>query len=137
VNFSKRLSQTGTYDEPIPQNESHPVHVLAQAADDAGMKGNKKSEGNRLEQEVAMSITAIPSLFSAAPAGENETVNVNPPAAQSPQPAATPTDTVQLTEADRVYQLYNQGQQVPQIANTLSLSEAAVNSYLNISNNAA
>ena len=84
-----------------------------------------------------MGITAIPSLISAAPASEIENASANPPAAQPPQPAETGTDTVQLTQAERVYQLYNQGQQVPQIANTLSLSEAIVNSYLNISNNAA
>jgi DNA-binding NarL/FixJ family response regulator len=49
------------------------------------------------------------------------------------QPATRGSDTVQLTEAQQVYQLYNQGYQVTQIASTLSLSVAAVNSYLNIS----
>jgi DNA-binding NarL/FixJ family response regulator len=83
-----------------------------------------------------MSITAIPSLIAVTPAGESSATNA--PAAPPPQPTAkVPADTIQLTEAERVYQLYNQGQQVPQIANTLSLSEAAVNSYLNISNNNA
>jgi len=43
------------------------------------------------------------------------------------------TDTVQLSEAERVYQLHDQGQPVSQIANSLSLSVAAVNSYLEIS----
>jgi DNA-binding NarL/FixJ family response regulator len=99
-------------------------------------KNKARKRGNRLGQEVAMSITAIPSLIAVAPAGESSAANA--PAAPPPQPAAkVPTDTIQLTEADRVYQLYNQGQQVPQIANTLSLREAAVNSYLNISNNNA
>jgi DNA-binding CsgD family transcriptional regulator len=42
-------------------------------------------------------------------------------------------DTVQLTEAQQVYQLYNQGQRVSQIASSLSLSQAAVNGYLNLS----
>jgi DNA-binding NarL/FixJ family response regulator len=42
--------------------------------------------------------------------------------------------TVQLSEAQQVYQLYNQGQQVPQIAATLNLSVAAVNTYLGITN---
>jgi DNA-binding NarL/FixJ family response regulator len=83
-----------------------------------------------------MSITAIPNLTAVTSAGESSVANAQ--AAQPPQPPANSrTDIVQLTEADRVYQLYNQGQQVPQIANTLSLSEAAVNSYLNISNNNA
>jgi DNA-binding NarL/FixJ family response regulator len=49
------------------------------------------------------------------------------------QPATRGSDTVQLTEAQQVYQLYNQGYPVTQIASTLSLSVAAVNSYLNIS----
>ena len=42
-------------------------------------------------------------------------------------------DTVQLTVAQRVYQLHTQGQRVWQIAVALNLSEAAVNRYLNIS----
>jgi DNA-binding NarL/FixJ family response regulator len=83
-----------------------------------------------------MSITAIPTLISAAAAPTNAAASQ--PAAPAPQtPAKIASDTVQLTEAERVYQLYNQGQQVPQIANTLSLTETAVNSYLNISNSAA
>jgi DNA-binding NarL/FixJ family response regulator len=71
-------------------------------------------------------------------------LNVNPPTAAAnvasnaapaarPQPATkAATDTVELTEAQRVYQLYNQGQKVAQIATSLSLSEAAVNGYLNL-----
>lgn len=87
-----------------------------------------------------MSITAIPNPIAAGPAAESQSWNAsaNAPTVQAPElPPAAPTDTVQLTEAERVYQLYNQGQQVTQIASTLSLSEAAVNSYLNISNDAA
>jgi DNA-binding NarL/FixJ family response regulator len=54
-------------------------------------------------------------------------------AAQKPQPArSNPVDTVVLTEAQQVYQLYNQGQTVPQIATSLSLAVEAVNSYLGI-----
>jgi DNA-binding NarL/FixJ family response regulator len=86
-----------------------------------------------------MGFTAIPNLTAVTTAGQNSTANA--PTAQPPKPpqppANTPNDTVQLTEAERVYQLYNQGQQVPQIAGALSLSEAAVNSYLNISNSNA
>lgn len=82
-----------------------------------------------------MSITAIPTLISAAAAPTHPAATQ---AAPSPPPRAnTPGDTVELTEAERVYQLYNQGQQIPEIASTLSLTEAAVNSYLNISNSAA
>jgi DNA-binding transcriptional regulator LsrR (DeoR family) len=39
---------------------------------------------------------------------------------------------VQLTAAQQVYQLYNQGQTVSQIASSLSLTEAVVNGYLNV-----
>jgi DNA-binding NarL/FixJ family response regulator len=86
----------------------------------------------RIRRHV-MGITAIPSLLSdAASAGPSS----GSQAAQSPpQPTANAAgDTVQLTEAQQVYQLYNQGLQVSQIASTLSLSVAAVNSYLNLSN---
>jgi DNA-binding NarL/FixJ family response regulator len=84
-----------------------------------------------------MGITAISSLANAAAAGTSTNVDVEN-SAQASQPAAnTPTDTVQITEAQQVYQLYNQGQQVSQIAQTLSLSVDQVNSYLNISNSGA
>jgi DNA-binding NarL/FixJ family response regulator len=46
------------------------------------------------------------------------------------QPTASSADTVRLTEAQQVYQLYNQGQAVSQIASNLSLTESAVNGYL-------
>jgi DNA-binding NarL/FixJ family response regulator len=61
-------------------------------------------------------------------------------AAEAPEPALNPQpvaraegDTVELTLSQRVYQLHTQGQRVSQIASSLNLSEAAVNSYLNIS----
>jgi DNA-binding NarL/FixJ family response regulator len=50
------------------------------------------------------------------------------------QPDFVPPDHVNLSETQQVYQLYNQGQKVSQIASNLSLSVEAVNSYLNISN---
>lgn len=54
-------------------------------------------------------------------------------AARAPQPAAnTGGDTVQLTEAQQVYQLYNQGQAVSQIAASLNLTVSAVNLYLGV-----
>lgn len=87
-----------------------------------------------------MSITAT-NLFSAASAAVNGSSNA--PAAPPPQPTANApsasggADTVQLTVAQRVYQLYNQGQQISQIASALSLSVDSVNSYLNITNTAA
>lgn len=62
----------------------------------------------------------------------------NQASAPAPTPKVQPVakagvDTVQLTVAQQVYQLYNQGQQVSQIATSLSLSESQVNSYLNVS----
>jgi DNA-binding NarL/FixJ family response regulator len=75
----------------------------------------------------------ISSQFSnVPPAGANNVA----PAAQGakPQPAAKAEgDTVEFTLSQRVYQLHTQGQRVSQIASALNLSEAAVNSYLNIS----
>ena len=41
---------------------------------------------------------------------------------------------VRLTEAEQAQRLYVEGHTVPQIAFSLSLSEQAVNSYLNIAN---
>jgi DNA-binding NarL/FixJ family response regulator len=76
--------------------------------------------------------TSISSLFLAASSTANTAAAAAP--AARPQPAAnTGGDTVQLTEAQQVYQLYNQGQRVSQIATNLSLTQAAVNSYLNLS----
>jgi DNA-binding NarL/FixJ family response regulator len=84
-----------------------------------------------------MSLAAIPSVLATAPTGATGPSS-NAPVAQQPQPApTTPAYTVELTEAQRVYQLYNQGLPVPQIATNLSLSVAAVNSYLNISNSSS
>jgi DNA-binding NarL/FixJ family response regulator len=58
-------------------------------------------------------------------------------AAQTAQPARAtvqPAVTVRLSQSQQVYQLYNQGQGVSQIAANLSLSVTAVNSYLGIAN---
>lgn len=77
-----------------------------------------------------MSIS-ISSLFP------NATANApsNDAPAQPAQAAANAsTDTVKLSEAQQIYQLYNQGQSVSQISTSLSLSVAAVNSDLNLSN---
>jgi DNA-binding CsgD family transcriptional regulator len=50
------------------------------------------------------------------------------------QPVFVPPDHVNLSETQQVYQLYNQGQRIEQIAASLNLTVEAVNSYLNISN---
>jgi DNA-binding NarL/FixJ family response regulator len=50
----------------------------------------------------------------------------NAAATQSAIAANVATDTVQLTEAQQVYQLFNQGQSVSQISSSLGLSVASV-----------
>jgi len=79
-------------------------------------------------------MSSISSLFpNALPAAANASSNAT--AAQSaPTAANVATDTVQLTEAQQVYQFFNQGQSVSQISSSLGLSVASVNGYLNISN---
>jgi DNA-binding NarL/FixJ family response regulator len=77
-------------------------------------------------------VTSAASNVAGNEAGTATPLTQNPP---QPQPStATASDTVQLSEAQRVYQLYNQGLPIAQIASNLSLSEAAVNGYLNITN---
>ncbi len=76
--------------------------------------------------------TSISSLSLATLSAANTAAAAAP--AARPQPAANAgADTVQQTEAQQVDQLYTHGQRVSQIASTLSLTEAAVNSYLDLS----
>ncbi|MGD0570492.1 MAG: hypothetical protein ABSA78_18975 [Candidatus Sulfotelmatobacter sp.] len=78
-----------------------------------------------------MSISITSSLATASLAAANS--SSTSAAAQSAQPTTNDSAyTVRLTEAQQVYNLYNQGQAVSQIASSLSLTEAAVNSYLGI-----
>jgi DNA-binding NarL/FixJ family response regulator len=84
-----------------------------------------------------MGITAIPGLLPATHTDTNTNTNNSTQSFQPANNVAADTarvDTVQLTEAQQVYQLYNQGKPVSQIAQALSLSVDEVNSYLNISN---
>jgi len=78
-----------------------------------------------------MSIS-ISSALSVAPAA----ANVTPAPAQqaAAQPVNNSGDTVKLTEAQQVFDLYTQGQSVPEIATNLELTVSAVNSYLGLSN---
>jgi DNA-binding CsgD family transcriptional regulator len=78
-------------------------------------------------------MSSISSLLpNALPAAANASSSAT--ATQPATAAHVATDTVQLTEAQQVYQLFNQGQSVSQISSSLGLSVASVNSYLNISN---
>jgi DNA-binding CsgD family transcriptional regulator len=79
---------------------------------------------------------AIPSSLSiAAPAAANPspTPAAAPVAQPVPQNIQVSADTVTLTEAQQVYQLYDHGQTVTQIAISLNLPIESVNSYLGIS----
>lgn len=75
---------------------------------------------------------SISSLLSTASVAAASTSSA-PVAARNPQPTRNNSgDAVTLTESEQVYQLYNQGQQVSQIAASLSLPIEVVNSYLGI-----
>lgn len=77
-----------------------------------------------------MSIAISNALSVTSLAASNTAPNATPP---QPAEQPAPQDSVTLTEAQQVYQLYNQGQTVPQIATALSLSMELVNNYLGIS----
>jgi hypothetical protein len=79
---------------------------------------------------MSISISSSFALASLASANAAPT-----PAASRPvQPTTNNSgDSVTLTQAQQVYQLYNQGQTVPQIALSLSLPVEAVNTFLGIS----
>jgi DNA-binding NarL/FixJ family response regulator len=77
--------------------------------------------------------TSISSSVVNAPSAANASSTAAPAPKAQPAPAVA-ADTVQLTEAQQVYQLYNQGQRVSQIATSLNLTQKAVDSYLNLSN---
>lgn len=77
-----------------------------------------------------MSISISSALSTAQVVANSPSTTAAQPAVQ--QPTDTPTDTVTLTEAQQVYNLYNQGQTVTQISNSLSLPVSTVNNYLGI-----
>jgi DNA-binding NarL/FixJ family response regulator len=81
-----------------------------------------------------MSLTISSALSTALLAAANSPSNAaaQPVQQQVQQPANNSSDSITLTEAQQVYNLYNQGQSVPQIATSLSLSVSMVNNYLGI-----
>lgn len=84
-----------------------------------------------------MSLAISSALFTAPAAANSPSTSAAPQPAQQPvqqlQPSeSTPAYKVTLTEAQQVFNLYNQGQTVTQIATSLSLSENLVNNYLGI-----
>jgi DNA-binding NarL/FixJ family response regulator len=80
-----------------------------------------------------MSISISNSLSTASLAAQD--AYAKSAAAQKPQQTTNDSeDTVKLSESQQVVQLYQQGQQVSQIASSLSLTVDTVNSYLGIAN---
>jgi DNA-binding NarL/FixJ family response regulator len=86
-----------------------------------------------------MSASISSALSTASVAAANFSSN----AARTPQPQRQPEQqptvnntgyTLQLSEAQQVYQLYNQGQGIPQIATALNLSVSVIDNYLGITN---
>jgi DNA-binding NarL/FixJ family response regulator len=79
-----------------------------------------------------MSISISSSLSSPPLTSANSSTAIVQSARQSqPTPVQTP-DTVRISESQQVYQLYNQGQRISQIAASLRLTVEAVNGYLGI-----
>jgi DNA-binding NarL/FixJ family response regulator len=79
-----------------------------------------------------MSLSISSALATASVTAANPS-STSAAAVQNPQPTTNDTpDTLRLSESQQVYQLYNQGQQIPQIAATLNLPVSAVNNYLGI-----
>jgi DNA-binding NarL/FixJ family response regulator len=83
-----------------------------------------------------MSISISSSVAAAELAAADSVAN-SAAAQRAPQIANGAADTVKLSESQQVYQLYNQGQTVSQIASSLSLTVELVNSYLGIANSAS
>lgn len=78
---------------------------------------------------ISISNSFSPTSFAAANAASNSA-----PAQKTQQPLNDSGDTVKLSESQQVVQLYQQGQQVSQIASNLSLPVTTVNGYLGIAN---
>jgi len=89
-----------------------------------------------MSSAVTSVLAAVPLAAADRPSNPANT-QPTPPAVNTPTNTASadtlPQDTVELSAAQRVYQLYVQGLPVPQIAAQLGLSVAEVNSYLGIS----
>lgn len=75
---------------------------------------------------LSSSLSSVESLAAANPSPNTAAVQI------AQQAVNNSGDTVQLSEVQQVYQLYNQGQTVSQIATSLSLPVDTVNNYLNI-----
>jgi DNA-binding NarL/FixJ family response regulator len=89
-----------------------------------------------MSSAITSVLAAVPLAVADRPSNAASAQPASPSVSAPTNTASTdtlPQDTVELSEAQRVYQLYVQGLQVPQIASLLGLSVAAVNSYLGFS----
>jgi len=76
---------------------------------------------------ISVSNSPLPASSAAANVSSNSAV-----VQKAPQTTEASTDTVHLSQSQQVHQLHAEGQRVSQIASGLSLTVAAVNSYLGI-----
>lgn len=82
---------------------------------------------------MSLSISSVPTTAAATAANSGAAAAPQPVPQKVQQPARTASaDSVTLTAAQQVFQLYNQGQTVTQIATSLSLSVSLVNNHLGI-----
>jgi DNA-binding NarL/FixJ family response regulator len=78
---------------------------------------------------MSISISSIPTTVESGPKSAAASV----PGPKALPPVTHEKDVVELAESQQVYQLYNQGEKISDIATSLRLSVEAVNSYLGIS----
>jgi DNA-binding NarL/FixJ family response regulator len=76
---------------------------------------------------ISISSALSTTTFAAANSYSTSAATRNPPSTTNDS-----GDTVKLSESQQIYQLYNQGQRVSQIATSLSVPVATVNNYLGI-----
>jgi hypothetical protein len=108
---------------------SNPLTLPQRSADSPSAR--RSAERKERSDFMGLSVSNSLSIVSQAAA------NLSPAAAPRPtaaQPTTNnPQDTVKLSSAQQVEQLYNQGQSVPEISTSLSLAQNVVNLYLGIS----
>jgi hypothetical protein len=83
------------------------------------------------EVGMSLSISSVPTTAAVTAANSGAAAAPAPQKVQQPVQTAS-ADAVTLTAAQQVFQLYNQGKTVTQIATSLSLSVSLVNNYLGI-----
>jgi DNA-binding NarL/FixJ family response regulator len=111
----------GTVGLPARNDWRGSAHAIAQCVDLSLVRGKGGF--------MSISVSSLLSTASVAAANASSTSAAN----RTPQPTTNdPAYKVTLTEAQQVYQLYDRGQPISQIATSLSLTQSAVNNYLGI-----